>query len=364
VRFYELTLTDPDSGQVYKPSATTDAFVMSKGGSSFTTYVNGQTDPNALNVEIDVPAIPFNQSQGAALIRVWGIGLRMIGQAANLNPNPYKNKLGAKVLLKAGMKAGLPLANPAQAGTILQGNVFQAFGNWQGINQSLDIICYPPAAQDDQDISFDWPAGTSLASSLLNTFRQAFAQYSDMVVDAKNITIAGLIQNSYEGGHYPTLASFCAYIQERSAALGAQQYGNTYSGVLITVVGNAIYAYDNIQPKKAIAVAFTDLIGQPTWIEPAKISFKTVLRSDIAIGSRVTLPTQAVFGPFALTTQGAAFPGLPSRAYSIFQGSFDVIEVHHFGNLRQPDADSWVTAFVAVPVAPPVTSLLTATPAL
>jgi len=32
----------------------------------------------------------------------------------------------------------------------------------------------------------------------------------------------------------------------------------------------------------------------------------------------------------------------------VFKGSFLVNEVHHFGNLRQPDADSWATAFSAV----------------
>lgn len=351
-RYYELTLSDAQSGEVWQPSTTTDSFIKAKKGSgpSFSSLFNGQTNPNALQVEIDIPTVPFNQPQGSGLIRVWGVGLGMIGQAADLNPNPFTNKLGASVLLKAGMQKGLPLANPKQAGTILQGTVFQSFGNWQGTNMTLDLICNPPAAQDDQDICWDWPAGTTLASALLTCFRQAFSQYKDMVIDAKNITIANLTQPNDDKGHYTRLSQLADHVQQRSANLGASIYGDKYSGVLITITGNTIFAYDSTASNSPIAIAFTDLIGQPTWIEPAVISFKTVLRSDITVGSTIQLPTQGLSSPYVLTTQNAAFPNAPSRTKSIFQGTFTVTEAHHFGNFRQPDADSWVTAFTAVPV--------------
>jgi hypothetical protein len=38
------------------------------------------------------------------------------------------------------------------------------------------------------------------------------------------------------------------------------------------------------------------------------------------------------------------------RSSSAFKGKFFVKEVHHFGNSRQPDAESWATAYTAVAV--------------
>jgi hypothetical protein len=55
----------------------------------------------------------------------------------------------------------------------------------------------------------------------------------------------------------------------------------------------------------------------------------------------------SIISSLALTQQGAAVPGAPARNSSVFKGKFFIREVHHFGNLRQPDADSWAKAFVA-----------------
>jgi hypothetical protein len=348
MRYYDLQISDPQSGDVWKPTSSGDAFEKSAGGTTFTSYSNGQTDPGALNIEVDVPSIAFNQPQGAALVRVWGVGLPMIGQSADFNADPLTNRLGANVKLSVGMKKGLPLANPAQAGLILQGTVFQAFGNWQGVNQTLDLICYPPAAQEDQNIAWDWPAGTTLASALLKAFTQAFSQYN-MVIAAKNITIANLTQPSDEkGGGYTRLSQLADHVLQISQMIGIPQFGESYSGVLITIVGNTIYASDSQHPSAPIQLEFVDLIGQPTWMDVATVSFKTVMRSDITVGSQIKFPTKGLAAPYVLTTQNAAFPNAPSRSKSIFQGPFTVIEAHHFGNFRQADADSWVTAFSAV----------------
>lgn len=350
MRYYELIISDPDDGQVYKPSPINDTFVKSPGGVSFTTHPRGPNnpvDPNALNVEIDIPAIPFNQSQGACLLRVWGIGLSMIGQASNFNPDPKTNKAGANIRLSAGMQKGLPLANPKQAGLLLQGTVFQSFGNWQGVNQTLDFIVNPPATQPEQDISFSWPAGTELSSALATTFAQAFGKYG-MVVEVG--VSGGLTQANDEQGHYTTLAAFSTYIQDISEKLGIPIFGPQYSGVLITIIGNTLTAYDSETVGNTIQLVFTDLIGQPTWIDTATINFKTVLRSDIAVGSRVMFPQKGVLSPYVLTTQDAAFPNAPSRSQSIFKGVFIIVEVHHWGHSRQADADSWGTTFNAVPV--------------
>jgi hypothetical protein len=380
MRYYNLVIADPITGEVYKSNATTDGFnfasvirgskitdpngvTKSAGGSTFTSTSNGSVSgvniPGALNIEFDISAFPFNTPKGTAWIRVWGIGLGMIGQAADFNPNPFKNRQGASISLSAGMQKGLPLTNPAQAGQILQGNVLQAFGNWQGVNQTLELIVGPPVAQKGQDIMFHWPAGMPLATALSLTFQQGFSKYSTTSI----VKIARIVQACDEHGHYESLFQFAGYIAERSMALGAATYGHNYSGVAITVTGNVIYAYDDMNPRQTIQLKFADLIGQPTWINPATVSFKTVMGSDIAIGDRVRFPSEIV-AAYALTTAAAAFPNAPSRSKSAFQGTFKVTDTRHVANFRQADADSWVTTFEVVAIPPPNVNLLNSSLAL
>jgi hypothetical protein len=40
------------------------------------------------------------------------------------------------------VKKGLPLANPAQAGVILEDTIFQGYGNWIGVEQYLDLVFF------------------------------------------------------------------------------------------------------------------------------------------------------------------------------------------------------------------------------
>lgn len=120
MRYYSLTLSDAKTGQVFKPTATGNGFIKTAGGSTFTSFVNGRTIPGALNIEFDLPTAPQHIAQGMGYVKVWGVGLGMINQAADLN--------GANISLAAGMKPGLPLATAAapQAGLLVQGTVYQA----------------------------------------------------------------------------------------------------------------------------------------------------------------------------------------------------------------------------------------------
>jgi len=129
-------------------------------GPTFTSFVGGITDPGALQIDFDFPSYPFALSQGAQRIKISGVGLKMIGQAANL--------AGMNFSMKAGMAPGLPLANPAQAGLVLQGNIFQAYGNWQGVSQTLDLIVNPGTKQSifNVPVPFWWPAGSSLDDAI------------------------------------------------------------------------------------------------------------------------------------------------------------------------------------------------------
>ena len=344
MRYYSIIISDPVSGQVYQPDPNGGGFVKGKAGPTFTSYANGQTIPGALNIELDMPVVAFDSPQGNGLVRVWGVGLQMIGQASDLS--------GANITISAGMQKGLPLANPAQAGIIVQGSVYQAFGNWQGINQTLDLVVQCSSLAPDNGIAFNWESGTPLQSALSTTLSQAFPNYK------QDIKVGGNLQtpnDSAQIGTYRSLGQFCSYLRGISQKAGQPVYGDQYPGVLVTIVGNTIKVYDGTQQQTPVKLAFQDLIGQPTWINPATVNFKTVLRSDIAVGSTIQFP-QGIVAPFALTSAAAAAPNSPARNKTVFQGVFSVVEVHHFANSRQPDADSWNSTFSAVPL-PDLTAL-------
>ena len=102
-RFYSLTIT---------PQGSTTPF------RTYTSHPNNIYDPAALNIEYDALVGPYGTPNGASTVTVYGIPLQDLTQAQQF--------AGMTLELKAGMRAGLPLVNPAQAGTILKGTIFQS----------------------------------------------------------------------------------------------------------------------------------------------------------------------------------------------------------------------------------------------
>ena len=90
---------------------------------------------------------------------------------------------------------------------------------------------------------------------------------------------------------YPSLTTFAQYLQQRTQVMGASSTGNgNYPGVFIRIqsASKTIYAYDTAF--QTVNLNFQDLIGQPTWIDPGTVNFKTVMRSDISVGNMVKFP--------------------------------------------------------------------------
>jgi hypothetical protein len=334
MRYYDLKITNA-AGQIYQPSG--NGFTLGSTGTTFTSWANGINIPGALNIEFDAIVYPLNTPQGNTHIKVQGVGLGMISQAAQL--------AGANFVLSGGMKPGLPLATAAagQAGILLQGTIYQSYGNWQGADQTLELIVNPGALSSDleQIILFNWPAGTPLSAAITATINQAFPGYKP------TFSITDLTLANTEVGAYDTFWQFAGYLTGLTQRLGAAVNGSQYSGVQITLAGNKIYVYDNSIATTPKMIAFQDLIGQPTWIDALTVNFKTMLRSDIAVGTTIKFP-QGIQTPYALTAPSAPAPNAPVSSKTAFQGNFVIQEVHHFCNLRQSDADSWATAFSAV----------------
>jgi hypothetical protein len=353
VRYYSLIISNPTSGQIYQPDSTGNGFTMGTSGATFTSHPNGTLDRNALNIEFQCLVYPFHTPQGGTQITVSGVGLGMIAQATNLNPDPDTGQLGANIKLSGGLYPGLPLAtaayNAGQSGLLIEATVLQAYGYWQGTDQTLEIICLPVGTTPDQGFCFFWPAGTSLQSALTTLLKQAMPGYTPQFSISPNL----MLQHD-EAGTYDNLQQFASFLQEMTQADGSKVYGSRYSGVQLSVVGQKIRVFDNTVSGTAKQLAITDIIGQPTWVEPNTISFKTTLRADLSVGDSIQFPTTTSGGtltsPYVLTTPAAARPGVSARSKTIFQGTFTITEVHHFANSRMEDADSWATAFTAVPL--------------
>lgn len=355
MRFYQLSIMSADGTVMYEIDKNGLGFSMSipsQGPTFSSTYTPwqtansqlvGQPNPNALNIEFDFPISPMHMPQGGALIRVWGLGIRCISQASNLNPVGTEFKT---FVLRAGMSKGLPLANPAQQGVVAQGAIYQAFGNWSGTEQTLDLIVMPGVVVTNSGVPIilNWKRGTNLQSALKQVFAQAFPTYTASINISEN-----LVAPSDQMGHYPTTDSFAKHLYKYTRWLGAKVNGSEYQGVSIIVRGNTIYASDGAGsiPPKTVALAFQDLLGQPTWIGANTITFQTALRGDINFSDRVTFPT-GVMIPYALTSPDAAYPNSPAASKSAFQGTFVCNQdIHYFANFRQSDATSWNTTYRA-----------------
>lgn len=327
MRFYNIVISDPDSGQVIQGKGLESVNLQS----TYTSYVNGQTLPGALNVEFDIPLSDFSTPNAEAFIRVWGITIDEIGQANDLR--------GKNIAIYAGMQKGLPLANPTQNGLILQGFINKAFGNWVGTDMTLDLIVTAGSSPDGvgsqaqpKNIVHNWKKGTQLFDAINSTLSSAFPGFT------ANVNISPkLILTEDDVGYYQTPTQYAQYLRQLSQKI----VGGSYQGVRVLLKEKSFNVYDGTTQTSPIQINFLDLVGQPTWIDPLTIQVKTIMRADISVGDYVTLPPTVT-----TTTSGGAIPsGSTQRANSIFQGTFQVGPVRHVGNFRQPTGDAWVSIF-------------------
>jgi hypothetical protein len=175
MRYFAIKLVSPAGKLWVPPSLGGMQLDGGIGGASYSSYTNGQSLPGAWNVELDIPVIDAATSQGFATARVWGISLAEIAQANNLAGNLSQNQPPFNIAVYGGMQKGLPLANPAQAGLLTQGTVYQCFGNWIDTDQTLDFVIMPgqPSTSSNiggigtlanpKNISWNWPANQPMA---------------------------------------------------------------------------------------------------------------------------------------------------------------------------------------------------------
>jgi hypothetical protein len=322
MRYYKIIVSNPKTGAVVR---------------SWTSFVNGQTIPGALNIEININITQYAFPSGAGWIRIWGVSLADISQAVNFGAAQNSITPGMSLVIYAGMQKGLPLANPAQAGLIFQGTIQQAFGNWIGTNQSIDFIVLPPTGSPSAPINVisNWLAGMPLATAIANTLTTAFPG-----LKTPDIQISPNLVLAYdEPGFYGTLTEYAEYVYQRSKDV----IGGNYQGVSIQLTQDTFVVRDGTTQQTPKQIAFQDMIGQPTWIEGPVLQVNFVMRADLNLQDWVTLPK-------AVITSTAAAPTSLINLKPTFQGTCQITQLWHFGNFRQPDAASWVTVANMVPV--------------
>ena len=334
MRYYSISITNPKTGQLFRPPS----FGSLNLPFSYGSFLNGKTLSAAWNVEINIPVVEAGLPSGDAWVRVWGISLQEIAQASDLN-----NML---ISVYGGMQKGLPLANPAQAGLIAQGYILQAFGNWIGVDQTLDLIIQPGppptgaalTTPTPRNLVLNWLAGQQLSTALGNTLSAAYPGVQQQVnVSSKLVRADNVV------GYYASLEQLAQFVK----SVTRQQLGGTYPGVGITLANNTLTVSDGTTAgttaSPQVQLAFQDLIGQPTWVNSPNISVKTVMRADLKVGSQFKLPP-------AIITNTAQAASYITNQKAAFQGGFMVQSMFHYGNFRQPDAASWVTVIEGTPI--------------
>jgi len=307
------------------------AQASNNAGAVFTNRVNGKCDTGAQTLEMDVQVTQFATPAGQAWVRIWGPSLQQISQASDFN--------GAPIRVYAGMQDGLPLATSEvpQAGLIVSGMVYQAFGNWQGINQTLDfVISVDGGATQDSPapLSFLWNKGEPLAPVLQQTLSSAYPKYQIKVNISPDLKLP-----QDESGVYQTLEQFARYIQKVTQPI----IGGSYTGVNITLRDNVIIADDGTQNvADTVELLAQDLVGQPTWLGAFTVQFSTVMRADLDVGRKVKFP--AVAGLQAITSANSQSN---ARSKSAFQGTWTIVYIRHVGNSRAPEAQNWISVFQA-----------------
>lgn len=318
MRYYNIVITDDNGTQVQQYTSLT---------------AQGTYNPGALMVEMDIQRYGLSTPKGNSYLRVHGVSIQELRQATQ---NYYQKNIAVYL----GMSAGLPLANASQSGLAIQGIIQQPFGNWQGTEQSIDFIITAGFGSNasPKNIMLQWSAGQKLSTALFFSLQRAFPDLKITI----NISDK-LVKGTDTFGFYNSLTQLAQQLKFESQSIIGD---SSYSGVDIAIGNGEIRVWDQVTAvasDTSIQLAFTDLIGQPTWIEYAKVQVKLVMRADIHVGDFVTMPA----GSLSVTT-AASYSQY--RQQSSFTGRMMVTDVRFLGNSRQPDGNSWVTIIEAVPV--------------
>lgn len=363
ITHYNVDFTIPKVPASVKPvstapvggSGTQTGSGSSVQGAQWTSVVNGQNDPGALDIEFDISlVIGDSGASNGSHIKIWGIPFNMITQSSKF--------IGCRLQMWAGFTEGLPLANlqvPNQ-GLILDGNIWPALGNWVLNDLSLEFFVVAGdkggvgGPTNPKNIVHNVPANQPFSQGIQTALQTAFPN------STVTVAISDKIKLAYpDYGFYQSIEQYANYLKALSHDLLGTPQTTGYQGIRIYSHGDKITAKDNANPSGSpIVLKYEDFVGQPTWIDYNKISIKTLLRGDInPVNSnpvQIKLPANTLFsvggakGAFSTQDPTSGDPSPTNNNILAFQGTWIVQSVRHIGRFRSPSMDSWVTVIEAV----------------
>jgi hypothetical protein len=310
-----------------------------RGG--WSSHYNGQMDPGAPLVEFDITVGPQDQSGTAGFINVWGQPVSLIKASQSF--------YGKKYSLSVGMGPGLPFATAqsSQAGQILgtAATITSVMSSFEGLTQYVGFglggtpeskQTPPPFTASNQapprNIVLNWRQGTPLSQALKQTLQTAYPEMKSTVSVSPQ-----LVAPQDNIGFYESMSSLNSAIRAASRAILGPNLSQ-YGGVSIVMANGKIDAHDQTQSSSSKQLQFTDLIGQPTFIQRNTIQVKTVMRGDLSIGNQITLPSNVI-----LNVNGNLGEGVDLAV----QGSWLINNLRWVGNSRSPQGDAWCTIIEA-----------------
>src|ERR1022692_3684084 len=126
------------------------------------------------------------------------------------------------------------------------------------------------------------------------------------------------------------------------AEFGPWLYQQTPTHVQIVAQNGNFNVFDDTYKPAPIQLDFTDLIGQPSWIDVGVMQIKVMLRADIINGARILLPKGLKNIPGNVTTQARSAPSQMKDKLS-FNGNFKVLQMRHIGNYKANEGAAWAT---------------------
>ena len=115
-----------------------------------------------------------------------------------------------------------------------------------------------------------------------------------------------------------------------------------YTGAMITATNSGFFLTDSkVTPTATKKIAFTDVIGNLTWLGINTISAKVIMRGNLNVGDYISfeknIPINNTVNNFSQYRNNISFDGI-----------FYVSKLHHIGSSRSPDGNGWVTTIEAI----------------
>lgn len=246
---------------------------------------------------------------------------------------------GCLVRMKAGFVQGLPLANKDQQGEVIYGEIYLAYANWIGTNQTLNTVINPSIRKTDDGNPFSiegqGEAGERVGDVLVRALQKA---YPNKLIDC---TVSdNLVLPEPWTGKYTEIGSLAMVVKNASIAMMRNE---RYSGIAISILSDRIRIYDNASAKwgEPKTIHAHELVGQPTWIAPFTVSFKCPMRGDIRCGDVVKLPEGLYSGAASIVMANTTVPSVIAKNSTTFTGKFLVKSVRHIGSYLTADGDAW-----------------------